>query len=171
MALLALAASLSAQTQSDGPLVTGFGKVWVVPRPDVATDTQMVYRVVFDIYSSPEDPAALNPQLNTLARFLNMHAQAGVPAANLHVAGVVHNEASKDVMDNVSYRERYGVDNPNLPLLAALRAAGARIYLCGQSAYSRKLDRAQLAPGVEVGLSAMTIILLLEEQGYRLIKF
>lgn len=160
-----------AQTSATGPVIADYGKVWTVPQPDIATDTQMVYRVVFDVYSSPDDSTALNPQLNTLARFINMHVRAGVPLSNLQVAGVVHNEAAKDLLDQQAYRARFGVDNPNLGLLAALQAAGADIYLCGQSAYSRGLDRNHLAEGVQVGLSAMTIILMLEEAGYRLIKF
>jgi intracellular sulfur oxidation DsrE/DsrF family protein len=155
----------------DGPVIEGFGAVYTVPDPDFPTDTQWVYRVVFDIHSSPEDPAVLNPAINTLARFLNMHVQAGVPPENLRVAGVIHNLASKDALNSAAYRERYGVDNPNEPLLEALAAAGVELYICGQSVYARGLDRARLAAPVRVGLSALTVILTLEDKGYRLIKF
>ena len=154
-----------------GPLVEDFGAVYAVPDPEFPTDTQRIYRVVFDLHSSPEDPAVLNPALNTLARFLNMHAQAGVPRENLRVAGVFHNQASKDALNSAAYRERYGVDNPNEPLLEALAAAGADLYICGQSVYARGLDRDRLAAPLQVGLSALTIILSLEAEGYRLIKF
>lgn len=154
-----------------GPLVPNYGAVWAVPNLDVPVDTEKVYRVVFDIYNSPENPAAVNSSLNTLARFLNMHAQAGVPAENLQVAGVIHNKASKDLLDAAAYEERYGVPNPNRQLIQELRAAGAQLYLCGQSAYSRKIDREQMVPGIKVGLSAMTIFLELDANGYQLIKF
>jgi len=69
-----------------------------------------------------------------------MHAQAGVPVENLHVACVFHGTAAKDVLTNEVYRERYGVDNPNEPLLEALAEAGAQMYLCGQSAFARNKE-------------------------------
>ncbi len=152
-------------------MIQDFGAVYAVPDLDFLTDTQRIYRVVFDIHSSPEDPAVLNPAINTLARFLNMHTQAGVPPENLRVVGVIHNLASKDALNSAAYRERYGVGNPNEPLLEALAAAGAELYICGQSIYARGLERERLAAPVEVGLSALTIILTLEAEGYQLIKF
>lgn len=171
--LCGFATLLSAQVPAaqTGPVIEDFGAVYTVPDPGFPTDTQQVYRIVFDIHSSPEDPAVLNPAINTLARFLNMHARAGVPLRNLQVAGVFHNLASKDALNSAAYRERYGVDNPNEPLLEALEAAGAELYICGQSVYARGLDRERLAAPIQVGLSAMTIILSLEAEGYRLIKF
>ena len=100
-----------------------------------------------------------------------MHAGAGVPIEQLHIAGVVHNKATHDVLDNVGYREKYGVDNPNLPLLVALEEAGVAVYICGQSISARGVDRTEIHKSVGVGLSAMTIILSLQSDGYQLIKF
>lgn len=158
-------------SKSPGPLVPGYGAVWDVPKPDFKTNRKMEYRVMFDIYNSPSDPEALNPGLNTLARFLNMHAKAGVPAKNLHVAAVVHNKASWDLLSHEAYKEKYGVPNPNLELLEQLKAAGAEIYQCGQSLYSRGVPREKLIPEAKVALSAMTVILYLQQEGYQLIKF
>lgn len=157
--------------RSQGPLVKDYGEVFAIESPDFSTPKDKPYRVLFDIYASPEDPASLNPQINTLARFLNMHAQAGVPPENLHVACVFHNLATKDVMNSEAYEEKYGVPNPNEPLLEALEAAGANIYLCGQSMHARGLERERLAKPVKVALSAMTVILALQSEGYQLIKF
>ena len=109
--------------------------------------------------------------LNTLARFLNMHAGAGVPVEQLHITGVVHNKATHDVLDNVGYKAKYGVDNPNLPLLAALEKAGVDVFICGQSISARGVDRTEIHESVGVGLSAMTIILSLQSDGYQLIRF
>ena len=157
--------------KATGPIIKDFGTVYQVENPDFKTDTNRVYRVVFDIYNSPDDPSMLNSQINTLARFLNMHAQAGVPKENLKVAGVLHNKASKDALNNETYKEKYGVKNPNIPLLNALEEAGVDIYMCGQSINARGLDRKRLAKPIQVGLSAMTIILSLQSEGYQLIKF
>lgn len=154
-----------------GPVIKDFGPVFNVENPDFKTDTALIYKVVFDVHNSPEDPTKVNPMLNTLARFLNMHAGAGVPVEQLHIAGVVHNKATHDVLDNTGYKAKYGVDNPNLPLLVALEDAGVKVYICGQSISARGVNRAEIHESVDVGLSAMTIILSLQNDDYRLIKF
>jgi intracellular sulfur oxidation DsrE/DsrF family protein len=157
--------------QQTGPIIENFGQVYAVPTPDFPTDTAKVYKVIFDIHGSPDKADQINPQLNTLARFLNMHAQAGVPAKNLHVACVFHNKATWNAANNEQYHEKYGVDNPNIGLMKALEKAGAELYICGQSVYARGLDRERLAEPVKVGLSAMTVILSYTQEGYQLIKF
>lgn len=163
-------AYLNAQ-RSAGPIITPYGAVHKVENPDFKVDPSQTYKVVFDVAKSPEQPGQINPQLNTLARFLNMHGQAGVPAENLKVACAIHNIASKDALSNEAYQKRYGMDNPNLPLLKALEKAGAEIYICGQSIHSRKIDRTELAAPVKVALSAMTVLITKQNQGYRLIAF
>lgn len=154
-----------------GPIITDFGPVFSVENPDFVTDTNKVYQVIFDIHGTPDNPAKVNPMLNTLARFLNMHAQAGVPLKNLKVAGVFHNKATHDVLDDTGYQAKYGVTNPNLPLLKALEEAGAELYICGQSIGARGVDRKQIDKTVGVALSAMTVILAYQSDGYQLIKF
>lgn len=154
-----------------GPVIKDFGPVFSVENPDFTTDTSKVYKVIFDIHNTPEDPVKVNQMLNTLARFLNMHAQAGVPLKNLKVAGVFHNKATHDVLNDAGYQAKYGATNPNLPLLQALEDAGAELYICGQSIGARGVDRSQIDDTVEVALSAMTVILSYQMDGYQLIKF
>lgn len=168
--LLLFAPSVTAQ-RSAGPIIQDFGAVHKVENPDYQLDVTQTYKVVFDIMKTPDAPGQLNPSLNTLARFLNMHAQAGVPAENLKVACAIHNLASKDALNNEAYRKRYGMDNPNLPLLKALEKAGAEIYICGQSIHSRKIDPSELAAPVKLALSAMTILISKQNEGFRLIAF
>lgn len=154
-----------------GPVITDFGPVFSVENPEFVTDTNKVYKVIFDIHNTPDDPAKVNQMLNTLARFLNMHAQAGVPLENLKVAGVFHNKATHDVLNNSGYQAKYEVPNPNLRLLKALDDAGAELYICGQSIGARGVDRTQIDETVDVALSAMTVILSYQSDGYQLIKF
>ena len=167
------ALAMNAQTTNrlTGPIIQDFGPTFFVENPDFITDTTKVYKVVFDIHNTPDDPTKVNPMLNTLARFLNMHAQAGVPLENMKIAGVFHNKATHDVLDNVGYTAKYGVKNPNLALLTALDKAGAKLYICGQSIGARGVDRTQIHDRVGVALSAMTVILTLQSEGYELIKF
>lgn len=162
---------LLGQERVNGPVIQHFGQVFSVPNTDFPTDPNVQYKVVFDIATGEKDPAQLNKWINTLARFLNMHAQAGVPAENLHVACVIHGTATRDVLVSAEYRKRHGVDNPNEPLLEALAAAGARMYLCGQSAFARDIPLDKKTDAVKVALSAMTVLIRLQDEGYRLIRF
>jgi intracellular sulfur oxidation DsrE/DsrF family protein len=109
----------------------------------------------------------LNVTLNSVARYLNMHAQAGVLANQVHAAVVVHGSAGWEVLDHAAYRDRHGTDNPNAELIHELIDAGVEVVLCGQTAASRGIPRDGLIDGVEVALSAMTAFLVLQEDGFR----
>ena len=157
--------------RSMGPIIKNYGPTFKVDNPDFKLDPKKKYKVVFDIHNSPENPSAVNPMISTLARFLNMHAGAGVPLKNLKVVGVIHNKASKDAMNNEAYREKFGVDNPNIALMEELEKAGAKIYMCGQSIHARGVDPERMAEPVKTALSAMTVFLSLQNEGYTLIRF
>lgn len=154
-----------------GPAIERFGPVYDIDSPDFATPTGSVYRAVFDVAPSPEANDQLNPRIESLARFLNMHARAGVKPEQMKLALVVHGAAGKDMLSSAAYKSRFGVENPNAPLLAALRAQGVRVLLCGQTAVHKGFAREELAPGVELALSAMTALVALQADGYELISF
>ena len=162
---------LGAQEKKAGPVVTNFGPVWSPGQVDFPTDTKKTYKAVFDIMNSPESPDKLNTSIETIARFLNMHAQQGVPAANLKAVMVVHNKASKDLLQDEYYKQRYGVPNPNTQMIKDLMDAGVAVIFCGQSSLSRNIPKEQTQQGVQIALSAMTALISLQDDGYRLIKF
>lgn len=171
--VLCSAAGLAADVEpaGTGPLIEQFGPVYDVGRPDFATPTDLVYRAVFDVGPSPDAVDQVNPRIESLARFLNMHARAGVKPEQMKLALVVHGAAGKDMLSSAAYKSRFGVENPNAPLLAALRAQGVRVLLCGQTAAHKGFAREELAPGVELALSAMTALVALQADGYALISF
>ncbi|GGG46070.1 hypothetical protein GCM10011414_14580 [Croceivirga lutea] len=160
-----------AQEKSAGPILENYGKVWTIENPDFKTPLDTEYKVVFDIMNSPEDLTQRNASIETAARFLNMHAQSGVPIENMKVTLVVHNKASKDLCTNDAYKARYGVDNPNIEMIQDLLNVGVEFIFCGQSSLSRNFPMEDIQPGVQLGLSAMTALIQLQNQGYSLIKF
>jgi len=159
------------QTISKGPIVLEYGEVFAIENTDFKVDTSRSYKAVFDIMNSPESNKDLNKSIETAARFLNMHAQSGVPIEQLSVALVVHNKASKDVITNKAYQKRYGTNNPNQKLIQALLDSGAQIIFCGQSSKARDFPKNELIEGVQLSLSAMTALIQLQDENYRLIKF
>ena len=168
---LFLSQMINAQTKESGPIIKDFGKVWRIDNTDFKVDKTKTYKAVFDIMNSPEDVSQLNASIETAARFLNMHAQSGIPANQLKVALVVHNQASKDVITSEAYMAKYGTANPNEKLLKDLMDTGAEVIFCGQSAASRGFPKEELIPRVQLSLSAMTALIQLQDDDYRLIKF
>jgi intracellular sulfur oxidation DsrE/DsrF family protein len=153
-----------------GPVVPSFGGTFDVPEATLLPPKDRDLKLRFDVNVGPE-PGALNMGFDTVARYLNQHARAGVPRERLKAALVIHGTAGKDTLTNDEYRKRFGKDNPNLKLIDELKAAGVQVILCGQTAMSRNLPRAVVAPAVTMAWSAMVAHMALERDGYVLNPF
>lgn len=162
---------IAQEEKKAGPIITNYGKVWPIENPDYKTNLETEFKAVFDIMDSPESLEDINKTIETAVRFLNMHAQSGVPKEQLKVTLVVHNKASKDIIHNEAYRSRYGVDNPNYEMVKALMDAGTEIIFCGQSSKSQNFPKEDLIQGCKISLSAMTTLIQFQSEGYQLIKF
>ena len=124
--------------------------------------------MVFDV-TDRATPGQLNRTIDSAARFINMHVEAGIPVADIHVAIVVHGGAYVDLLTRDAYAARHdGAVNGSAPAIAELTAHGVDIWLCGQTAVAQQITRDDLLPGVGLSLSAMTAIALLQQQGYTL---
>ncbi len=154
-----------------GPVILGYGDTWVIDSSELKLDPNLKYHLIFDLYKKPEDASKVNASINTLARFINMHVNAGVGIEKIKVVAVIHGTAGNDMMQDEFHYKKYGVNNPNAELIKKLSAAGVEFYLCGQTMHSRGLDRNLLLPEVKVALSAMTVIYAHTSKGYTLIKF
>ncbi|AEM72252.1 hypothetical protein Murru_3233 [Allomuricauda ruestringensis DSM 13258] len=165
--LIIVAFSGISQETKSGPIVENYGAVWEIENPDFKTETTQEFKVVFDVKDGPESDTEINRNLNTVARFLNMHAQSGVPTSQLKAALIVHGTAARNLLTDEAFRDRYKVDNPNRELVADLLEAGVEVIICGQSSKTRNLPKEDLIPGIKVALSAMTANIQLQNQGYR----
>ena len=152
-----------------GPLIEGYGPTFPMQEGDVALPEDFNYKVVFEVTQYTGDTTTVNNELSVISRFMNMHARHGVPQDKLDVAVVVHGETLKSMLVDEAYAKRYDSDNPSLDLVMKLHDAGVRFYACGQSLGFRKMDRDELASPVQVGLSAMTMLVWLQSEGYSLL--
>lgn len=162
-----------AQKAHAGEVIKDYGKIYTVSNPEFKTDTTAQFKAVFDIGRSFEDPSQPNALIETAARFLNMHREAGVPSENIKVALVIHGAASTDILINEFYKEKFPetIANPNSELIAQLAKHGVQIILCGQTAAHRNITKTEALPEVRFSLSAMTALVQLQNDGYRLINF
>lgn len=161
----------SQQKPKQGKVITTFGKTYTVTNPDFKTNTQQDLKAVFDVGRTFKDSSKVNPLFNTAARYLNMHEDAGVSIKKLHIALVIHGSAANDILNNTKYKAKYTIDNPNTSLLTALAEKGVQIILCGQTAGHRNISKKDIVPEVKIALSAMTALVQLQNENYRLINF
>ena len=149
-----------------GPLIEAYGPNAAVKQTVPLTGKES-FKIAFDaVEKGPHDKP--NPQLQSLARFLNMHVRAGLDPKNLQLTLVVHGKATQDLLNESHYRSKFDSANPNSELIDELLENRVRIIVCGQSAAFQNIENEHLHPGVEMALSAMTAHALLQQQGYTL---
>lgn len=130
----------------------------------------MTYKIVVDATRGTEKPDEVVPALTHTARLLNLHVYGGVPKQNMQVVVVIHSAAMPLVLRNEAYKTRFGVDNPNLPVLEALQKAGVQFYVCGQSMLKREYEQESLHPAIGLSVSALTLLTEYQLKGYALIN-
>jgi len=155
-----------------GPVFAEFGPhaaAAVEGAKTLAPDTE--FNVAFDVVKPAED-SARSRAIESAARFINMHAANDVDPANIRVAIVVHGKASLDLISDEAWAAKgKGDANPSAALIRALLDHGVRVILCGQSGAANGVASAELIPGVETALSAMTAHALLQQRGYTVNPF
>ncbi|MFT5788977.1 MAG: intracellular sulfur oxidation DsrE/DsrF family protein [Shewanella sp.] len=152
-----------------GPVLAEYGKIAKV-ESGLIIPNDMQMKVVFDM-SKAAEPGKVNRSLDTLARFINMHVSEGVPLKNIELMMVVHGGAVADFTDDKFYQTQQPKPNANAELISQLSKLGVRFYICGQSAAYYDISSAQLLPGVDMALSAMTAHAIAAKQGFSLNPF
>lgn len=153
------------------PIIKDYGKVYDIPYADEKIDSMLDYKIVVEVVRASDKPEEINWALNNVARLLNLHAMAGVSKEKLHVVLAVHGGAAFTVMNNEAYQKKYKIDNPNLELYKALREAGVKIFVCGQSLVARDIDKDKMVPEVKIASSMLTVMTTYQLKGYAQLVF
>ncbi len=146
------------------PLIDGSGGV--VHRPAAVDGPLVGAKAVFDVTAdSPTE--GINKGLDRAARLLNLYGAAGHQAGDLKLTLVMHGDATKTVLSDESYRQRFGAEaNPNLPLLRRLQAVGVEVLVCGQALNYKGFDDSEVTEEVPIAASAMTVIINRQATGH-----
>jgi len=154
-----------------GPVIENFGPVFAVPEGSFNLEPDRQYKVLMDIGKGPDDPSELNRYIESAARFLNMQSRNGIKPENIKLAFVLHGSGTHAALNDETYLEKFLVPNANKGLIKALSKAGVDIYLCGQSAAYNGYSSEELLPEVKIAVSAMTVHVRLQQEGYQAILF
>ncbi len=171
--LLIVSFSLTAKelTPTKGPVFTDYGPVHKITDLTVPLKKDFKYKVLFDISKTAESEDQINRNIESVARFINMHVMHGTKLENFEIAVVLHGKATRDGLNHKAYEERYLFKNPSLDLIQQLSAKGVKFYQCGQSAYFQQVYTKDLAKDVGMALSALTMLTELQTEGYQLIPW
>lgn len=152
-------------------IIKDFGKVYKVESPDLLLDTNTEYKVIFDIYTDNTNGEKVNPLLNTVARFINMHEAQGVLLKNMKIAVILHGRATKSALSDDSYLEIYKINNPNSKLIEVLKNTNVELFVCGQSYTASKYEEKDKSENIKMSLSALTALVKYQKNGYQIINF
>ncbi|MFO0946368.1 MAG: DsrE family protein [Planctomycetota bacterium] len=146
------------------PRIADFGGV--VDVPGAVEPPRRGTKIVFDVLAEGK-PAELNKGLESVARYLNLNATAGNPHTEVTLAVVLHGGATRVALDDPAYARVTGnAKNPNLPLILALKKSGVEVLVCGQSLARHDFSTSEVAAGIDVAVSAMTVNANKQQDGY-----
>lgn len=162
---VAVAAALAAETpQYSYPAIKGHGRI--VRLPQAAEQPWDGSRICVDLTAGGET-GRLNPAVEKVARFVNIYAGAGKEPAKFHITVVLHGKATAVALNDASYAKRFKTKgNPNLPLIRKLRQAGVDFFVCGQALAGKGFAQSEVASGIDVAVSALTVNVNRQQQRY-----
>jgi ubiquinone/menaquinone biosynthesis C-methylase UbiE/intracellular sulfur oxidation DsrE/DsrF family protein len=127
-------------------------------------------RVVFDVTAASKS-TEINAGLERAARVLNLYGAAGLKATDVRIAVILHGDAAATALTHGAYSKQLQTEkNPNIDLIADLRAAGVDVMICGQTLARKKIPQSDIAEGVVVATSAMTALMNRQSDGYSLLR-
>jgi intracellular sulfur oxidation DsrE/DsrF family protein len=164
-----LASMGAVATHSDSPAlrfpeVARYGGV--VGTAGAAEPPRRGAKIVFDI-TAESKADEVNKGLESVARYLNLNADAGLAPADVKLALVLHGAATRAALAEAAYaRHSGGEKNPNRELPRELEARGVELFVCGQSLARHKFAPADVAEEVSLAVSAMTVNANKQQDGY-----
>ncbi len=155
----------SAAQPYTGPIIQQYGPAYPnASKQELPKDIE--YKVMFDIDQTPDSHYHLNRDIESAARFLNMMGQNSVPMENVQVVVLLRGRATKDALKAETYERIFRHSNPNYHLMSILKKNGVKIYVDGQSLGFWGLEPSDVSDVVELTYSAITLKVILSQQGF-----
>ncbi len=140
-----------------------------IPNVAEAVDPTRTYKALFDSTRAADKPTERLPVLERVSLVLNGAALGGLPRDKTDIAVIFHGPSVDALLKNALYRQKHGVDNPNLELIGQLQGAGVRLLVCGQYMGGTNTPVANLIDGVQVAEGATLVMIKLANAGYAVI--
>jgi len=143
-----------------------------VENPTEVPDPTREYKLLFEVIKKNPDSSSseINYSLDEVARILNLHVASGIPGNRITPVVVIHGPGLEAVWNNTAYQRKHSMDNPNLKLVQDLKDVGTRFIVCGQAMAFFGTEKEDLLPGINITLTAQTVLSNYQIQGYVVYK-
>lgn len=159
------------QAQNSSPIIQEADGFVIIPAAKMPPDKKHIYKAVYDATKAPGDSTQILPALNMAGSELNALAVSHIPVANAKFVIVFHGAAIYGILDNDTYRKKFGVDNPNLKVLSKFKQAGTQLFVCGQNLLAENIDLKTVSPDVTIASDALIVLMTFQNNGYALMSF
>lgn len=148
------------------PVIPNIGGVHPRPNLPVRPDPNVGYKIFVDVVSKERDPSGQFQGLKRLARLVNLMGYGKVPPSHVHIVALLDGGSGYAAAKNAFYEEQFKADNPNLPIVHALRKAGIKLMICSQALAENGIPDKAVDPDVTITLSALTDAVVYGQKGY-----
>jgi len=162
--------SSSAQV-NNAPVIPEADGFVIIPGAKLPPDKNRIYRAIYDATKSAKENSQLLPALNNAGSELNALAVCKLPLSNAKFVVVFHGAAINGILDNVHYKEKFGIANPNLKVLSEFKKAGVKLFVCGQNLLAENIDPKIISADVTVASDALIVLMTYQNDGYALMSF
>lgn len=153
------------------PLIKTSKWTGVLPMENVneKPDPNIQYKLLMEEVIPIKDSAAakdFSEGLSEVGRIINLHIASGIPKNKLSVVVVVHGPALYALYTNEQYHKKWGIDNPNIPLISELMKNGVKFIACGQAMNFLGVKKEDMVPNIRISLTAQTVLSNYQLKGY-----
>jgi intracellular sulfur oxidation DsrE/DsrF family protein len=145
------------------PVIEGYGGVFPIQGEE---GPRKGSKVVLDVTGDAKEAGQAVPGLERAALLYNLAGRDGIKPTELHVAIVLHGNATKYALSDEAFKSQFGKANPSAELIRRLTKAGAKVHVCGQSLVKNGFDPKAVAGEVKVASSALTAVINKQSEGY-----
>jgi intracellular sulfur oxidation DsrE/DsrF family protein len=166
-----LFATLKTSAQSSAPVIKEADGFTAIPNVAMPPDKKRIYRAIYDATKAAKNPSEIIPGLNNSRAVLNDFGVCGVPLKNAKFVIVFHGAAINGILDDAHYKLKFGISNPNLPVLSKLKKTGVKIFVCGQNLLAENIDPKTISKDVTVASDALIVLISYQNDGYALMSY
>lgn len=153
------------------PLIKSSKWSGVLPVSNVTEkpDPNMQYKLLMEEVLPIKDSASakeISEGLAEVGRIINLHIASGIPKNKMDVVVVVHGPALYALYTNEVYKNKWGVDNPNIVLINELMKNGVKFIACGQAMNFFDVKQEEMVPNIKISLTAQTVLSNYQLKGY-----
>lgn len=163
--------SLPGIAQNSSPVIPGADGFVIIAGAKLQPDKHHIYKAIYDATKAARDSSEMLPALNMAGSELNALAVCNIPLSHAKFVVVFHGAAIDGILDNAHYKSKYGMDNPNLEVLGALKKAGVQLFVCGQNLLAEHIDFKTISPDVMIASDALIVLMTYQNSGYALMSF